>query len=83
MRSSVGASAPFHLRVDPAGPPGWFPSGRAAGFSARDVGLFAGVKPFLAAMMLVHQDSGQPSATTIAGVMTNARIQYSFVIADP
>ena len=28
-RSSVGASAPFHLRVGPAGPPGRSPSGRA------------------------------------------------------
>src|SRR5438045_9530246 len=28
-RSSVGASAPFHLRVDPAGPLGRSPSGRA------------------------------------------------------
>src|SRR6185436_21106257 len=26
-RSSVGASAPFHLRVDPAGPPGHRPGG--------------------------------------------------------
>ena len=31
-RSSVGASAPFHLRVDPAGPLGRSPSGRAVIF---------------------------------------------------
>ena len=38
-RSSVGASAPFHLRVDPAGPLGRSPSGRAVHFWPQDLPL--------------------------------------------